>query len=306
MKTQLFIGQSSLRGAVSKYADRFNLLELRAELGRLPRTVVLRRWTEEVPRSFVFSVLLSREVGRFGPNYDVELELGLSVADAVKAKWMVVQTDPTVGPSQRSRQRLQELFARLAGSGRSVAWEPHGVWQEDEAAVWTRQLGVNLVRDVSRADPFEDDIIYSRMPGLGTSSRLSAGALEHAASSLIHASAAYIVVCGDHAGKASQLLRGLVQDGLSADTRARHLLESPEVFGEYSSESAFDELDGELDDTRLSPNLVDDDEESAVDDSDDSDDGEQDIPLNIDDSDENLDSRLGRASAKKRQGVKRR
>ena len=69
MKTQLYIGQSSLRGALVKYSNRFNLLEVRAELGRLPRPTMLRRWRDEVPSDFVFSIMLSREVGRLGPNF---------------------------------------------------------------------------------------------------------------------------------------------------------------------------------------------------------------------------------------------
>ena len=229
--TQLYIGQPSLRGAIGKYAIRFNLIELRAELGRLPRSAVLRRWTQEVPDDFVFSIMLSHQVGCFGQKYLAELDLGLQIADAVAAKWLVVQTDPTIGPSLRSRKRLQDLFARLTDSGRRIAWEPHGVWQDAEAVAWTRELGVYLVRDVTRDDILDEDIIYSRLPGIGTSSRMSLGALENAANSLVHSSEAYVIVGGDRANKVSQLLRSLVRGGSNAGNVRATVSDLPEEFG---------------------------------------------------------------------------
>lgn len=320
MKTHLYIGQSNLRGAISRYATRFNLLELRAEVGRLPRMVVLRRWTEEVPNNFAFSVMLSRQVGRFGPSYETELALGLNIAEAVKAKWLVVQTDPTVGPSQRSRQRLQELFLRLMDGGRSVAWEPHGVWQDDEAAAWTRELGVNLVRDISRGDVGRESVVYSRMPGLGTASRISAGALEHAASNLIHASEAYVVVCGSDAGKVSQLMRGLVQDNASAANPAWNSEALPEVFGEFSLD---DELSDDESEVSLAAQASASDEDNGEDAADDNETRDEDTDCGDSDEDDEDDANgpahllsaedldgdfVPRAfhSLKKRPGVKRR
>ena len=248
MKTQLFVGQSSLRGALGKYAKRFNLLEMRAELGRVPRAALLRRWTEEVASKFVFSVMLSRHAGRFDQDYTAALELGLQTVEALNAKWVVIQTDPTVGPSQRSKQRLQGLFAHFLEAGRRVAWEPHGVWQDEDAAAWTRELGVHLVRDISRGEAINEAIIYSRLPGLGTSSRMSAGALENAAASLMHASEAYVVVCGDGAGKAAQLLRGLTTDAAGTDRSMAGAFEIQEVFGAFTDEEDIEEFEDESDD----------------------------------------------------------
>src|SRR5512142_514491 len=103
MKTQLYIGQSQLHGALPKYAARFNLLELRAEQGRVPRPALLRRWTEEVNREFVFSVMLPRSVSTSSSASEADLRFVLEVANALVAKWLVVQTDSTLGPSQRSK-----------------------------------------------------------------------------------------------------------------------------------------------------------------------------------------------------------
>jgi uncharacterized protein YecE (DUF72 family) len=303
MKTQLYIGQSNLRGALAKYSSRFNLLELRAQLGRLPRATLLRRWRDEVPSDFVFSVMLSREVGRFGPNYEAELELALQAADALEAKWMVLQTDPTVGPSQRSRQRLQSLFARMIADGRRIAWEPHGVWQEDEALMWTHDLGVHLVRDIFRGDTVSQDIVYSRMPGIGTASRMSAGALENAADGLSQTSEAYIVIGGDAAGKVSQYLRALVR-GEGGVNDFRHNAGQPqEVFDESIGDSDSDELDNGFEDIDEDSDLTGDDDEAESDDADDSE--VDDSTADEDISDQVESESEHRRMPKKRRGAKR-
>lgn len=103
MKTKLYVGQSSLRGTLGKYKSRFNLLELRAEPGRVPRRGLLQRWSEEAGEDFAFSVMLSRHVGQLDKDCAAAIQLGQDAADALNARWIVVQTDPTVGPSQRSR-----------------------------------------------------------------------------------------------------------------------------------------------------------------------------------------------------------
>jgi uncharacterized protein YecE (DUF72 family) len=289
MKTQLYIGQPRLRGAITKYAARYNLIELRAEFGRLPRSALLRRWTEEVPRDFVFSVMLSRQVGSFGKNFQADLDLGLQIAEAVTAKWLVVQTDPTIGPSQRSRRRLQDLFGRLTDSGRRIGWDPHGVWQEEELASWTRELGVYLVRDISRGEVLAEDIIYSRLPGIGTSSRMSSGALEKAANSLLHSSEAYVVVGGDRASKVLQLLRSLVVEGSGPDNIQSKISDVPEEFVDLLDESDDDRA------TRDDDEFIDDD------------DSEDDADLSSDDDAYEEDGRREtRTTPKKRPGVNRR
>ena len=303
MKTQLYIGQSSLRGAILKYSTRFNLLEVRAELERLPRPALLRRWRDEVPSDFEFSILLSREVGRLGANFQTELELGLQAAESLRAKWMVVQTDPTIGPSQRSRQRLQSLFTQIGAEGRRIAWEPHGVWQEDEALMWTRDLGVHLVRDIFRGDIISQDIIYSRMPGIGTSSRMSAGALENAANSLSVAAEGYIIIGGDAAGKAAQYLRGLLRNDGSMSHFRHNDPPSTEVFDELTPLADTDEFDDDLEEDLPDSAFSLDDEEVESDDTDDSPENDSITDDEVSDPDESEDE--GRRLPKKHQGAKR-
>lgn len=282
MALQLFVGQSNLRGAIGKYASRFNLLELRAEPERLPRESVLRRWAEEVSERFVFSVLLGPQHVQSSKEPSSMASRAVLAAKCLEAKWIVVQTEPMWGPSQKTKQRLTELFDRLSESGCRIGWEPHGVWQDDEGLAFARELGMHYVRDIGRGDPLGEDVVYSRMPGLGVSARLSLGAMERVARNLGKAGEAYLVVGGEGAGKLQQLLPALVASQ-EHDSTAGGELSSVETFGGFASQrlladaEAFEalddeELDGELDEE--SDEEGEDDELEGEDDEDDEEDDE--------------------------------
>src|SRR5687768_16960971 len=131
---QLHVGQAALRGDIARYARRFDLLELRAEPGKLPRAKVLRDWAKAVPENFVFSVVLPRIVGTLEPQpaLDSALEQALSSAEALSAAWLVLPTPASVTPSSRTRRRLAEMLERLPRDKRRVAWDPHGIWEDEE------------------------------------------------------------------------------------------------------------------------------------------------------------------------------
>ena len=235
MNLQLYIGQTQLRGAISRYAAHYNLLEIRGEARRIPRVSVLQRWRAEVSNSFAFAWVLDHEVGRLSGDCTALIEQAISSARALDARWLVVQTNPTVGPSRRTRERLGALFSRLNDSGIRLAWEPHGVWQPEEAMALGQEFGVHYVRDISRGETTSERVVYSRLPGLGTAARLSAGALEKSAKNLVGASEAYIVVAGDGARKLREHLPGLVSSMSQTDASDRRVSDSVQVFGDSSS-----------------------------------------------------------------------
>jgi uncharacterized protein YecE (DUF72 family) len=210
---QLHVGQSSLRGDIARYAERFNLLELRAEPGKLPRASRLRKWLADVPEGFVFSVVLPQRVNELDPSADVRalLEQALGTAEVLRASWIVVQTPASVTPTTRSRERLARLVDQLRRAERRIAWEPRGVWQDEEAERVSSALGVHLVRDVSRSPAPPGDVVYSRMRGLGDASRVRVSAVERVADRLAGCSESYVVIEGEGAVRGAQLLRQLAQ-----------------------------------------------------------------------------------------------
>lgn len=207
----LRIGQARLVGDLARYLRAFDLLELSADPGRLPRLGRLKSFASQAPAEFVFSVKLPGSVARVepGPEAEGELAHALKAADVLGARWLVVQTPPAATPGRRTRRRLDELSERL-GSVRHVAWEPRGLWQEAESARVADELGWHLVRDLSRSPPPDDADVYTRLRGLGESARVRVRDIERVAEGLQGATSAYVVMEGRGAASAARVLRELV------------------------------------------------------------------------------------------------
>jgi uncharacterized protein YecE (DUF72 family) len=215
----LHIGQARLTGDPAKYFRAFDLLELSADPGHLPRLARLKSLASQAPPGFVFSVMLPKSATRVEPGPDSERELAhaLKAADLLGARWLVVQTPPAATPSRRTRQRLDELSERL-GDARRVAWEPRGLWQEDDAARVADERGWHLVRDLSRSPPPDEADVYTRLLALGESSRVRTRDIERVAEHLEGAESAHVVIEGRGAAGAARVLRELVGlDGASDD-----------------------------------------------------------------------------------------
>src|SRR5262245_7692528 len=131
----LYVGQPAILGEITRYAERFDLLELRAEPGRLPRPAKLKAWAETVPERFAFSLMLPRSLAGLDSEKpaEPEVEAFLRSAAAIGARWIVLQTPPSATPSARTRRRLVALLERLPREPWAIAWEPRGLW-EDPAA----------------------------------------------------------------------------------------------------------------------------------------------------------------------------
>jgi len=226
---QLHVGQAALRGDIARYARRFDLVELRAEPGKLPRAKQLREWVKTVPENFVFSVMLPRVVGTLEPQPELDsaLEQALSSAEALSAGWLVLQTPASVRPNSRTRRRLAELVERLPRNTRRVAWDPRGIWEDEESERLAEELGVSLVRDLSRQPPASGNAAYCRLVALGEASRVRMGAVEQVFENLSEFDEALVVIEGEGAVRAAQVLRQLAgelsaaleddEDGLDED-----------------------------------------------------------------------------------------
>ncbi|HEY3668044.1 MAG TPA: DUF72 domain-containing protein [Polyangiaceae bacterium] len=203
---QLFVGKNALEGDIARYASRFNLLEVKADATNLPRGARLADWRKRVPADFAFSIVLPRAVGQLESS---ELELGrsLELADALSAKWILLQTPSSVGPSARMRDRLSKLFAAVANDTRRVAWESRGVWEDAQIEEFAGEHGVHVVRDASRAEPPPGDCVYTRLLALGDGVQVRASVASHLAEVLADRAEALVVIEGHGAENAAKLLR---------------------------------------------------------------------------------------------------
>jgi uncharacterized protein YecE (DUF72 family) len=190
------VGLPTLQGDLAEYAHRYDLLELRPVDTPGPRPATLRSWRKKVPPSFVFSVVLPKAVGelRPSPQLDEALAQSLAVARDVEARCIVVATPPSITPTELNRKRLAALIERIPHDAVTVAWEPRGIWEAEEAGELAAKLDVVLVVDAAREPAPKGPIAYFRLRGLGESTRLSSGAVDKVAAQLRGRREAYVII----------------------------------------------------------------------------------------------------------------
>jgi len=203
---QIFVGRHNLEGDIARYASRFDLLEVRADATNLPRGARLADWKKRVPAAFAFSVVLPRKLGQFESSA-FDLGRTLEIADALSAKWLLLQTPSSVGPSARMRERLAKLFEAVKHDDRRVAWESRGVWEDEQIEEFAAEHAVTVVRDVTRAEPPPGDCVYTRLLALGDGVQLRSSAATHVAEAIADREEAYVVIEGHGAENAAKLLR---------------------------------------------------------------------------------------------------
>jgi uncharacterized protein YecE (DUF72 family) len=245
----LFVGTPSLRGDIARYAKRFNLLEMSAEPGRHPKRAGLVGLRRAVAREFTFSVVPPSALSSLesGSETDELIRNAEAVAEALGATWWVLRTPPSVTPSARSVRTLEALVTKLKAAERRVAWEPRGIWREEEAARIATSLGVSLVRDLLREDPVSDDpVVYTRIRALGEGARVGSAAAERIAERLSDVAAAYVVVEGAGAVGVQKVLSeafGLGRDERDGELGDDEAEDEEELDDEYQEDEEEDSLE---------------------------------------------------------------
>lgn len=275
---RLHVGLTTLTGSIERYAERFDLLELRAEPGRLPSPKALRRIRTGAPKlslSFLFPPRVTAEA----LNAPASLGPLLASADAIEANWLVLQTGPEVGPSQRSRVKIEALAKHLARSGRNLAWEPHGMWEEAVALEFALGLGLHYVQDLAVATGAQLPLVYTRLRTPGPGAALRASALEQLAEELAETEEAFVVIEGRPTQRARARIRGALaeaaalegafeDDGVEEDALAEdgELDEEFEDEDEDTSVGGESQAEGETDDDVLDDDESDDESDDEDDD----------------------------------------
>jgi uncharacterized protein YecE (DUF72 family) len=210
---RVHVGQASLQGGIQRYAKAFDLLEVKCDPAP-PSTKHLKRLKGEAPEGFVFSLVAGRalaDLAQTEPD-DKLLALTRDAAQALGARWLVVRTPATVQPSARSRARLERLVKGLDGAAEGIAWEPRGIWSEEEMLAVAEALGLTLVRDLAEHDAPPGDIVYTRLLALGRNTRIGSGAIERVSERLEDATLGFVIVEGQGGVAVAKALRGSVVD----------------------------------------------------------------------------------------------
>jgi uncharacterized protein YecE (DUF72 family) len=205
----LRVGRPALIGEFARYAERFNLLEVPTEAGRAPRRQRLKSLREQAPESFTFAVVLPTTLSTLEPNED-ERGRVLGIADELAAEFLLLRTPASVRPGARSVERLGALIRSF--EGRRLVWEPAGLFDEETSDAVAAQVGILVVRDLSRDDPAPGPAVYTRIKSLGHGGRVSTSAADRIADRLEGAEAAYVVLDGRGAFGVAQQLRAMLTE----------------------------------------------------------------------------------------------
>jgi uncharacterized protein YecE (DUF72 family) len=219
MATRFHIGSKELRGALSAYAKRFDLLEVivaretKAKGGTVPAVATLRRWRKEVPPHFNFAVVAGPELSLLKPStiYEEELAGARAAMDALQARCFVLRTPPEVRPTALARQRLKKVLEPFPRDVGVVVWEPSGIWDVGEAAVVAKELDVVLAVDAARDPVPAGPVAYVRLRAMGETRSFGPAALERIARSIGQRRDVFVILETDSALDEAKRLRQIAQ-----------------------------------------------------------------------------------------------
>jgi uncharacterized protein YecE (DUF72 family) len=222
MTSRWHIGAKDLRGAISAYAKRFNLLEVRVTRGTptdpeadgfTPGAATLKRWRKSVPPHFDFAVVAGPSLSKVkaAPAAEQELAAAREAIDALQARCFVLRTPPEVTPASVWRDRLKAIVDKLPRDVTSFVWEPSGVWEVEDAAALARSWGIVLAVDPAREAVPEGPVAYLRMRALGETRAFGPVALERIVRAVGARRDVFAVLETDTALKEAKRLRALVR-----------------------------------------------------------------------------------------------
>lgn len=163
------VGLPGFQGDVAKYAQRYDMVELRADVVATTKPATLRAWRRAVNPAFTFSLVLPRSTGALSDTAGARAELAhaLKAAAALEARCIVVETPAEVRPTKANREKLRVLFASLTQPATHVCWDARGVWEASEVHATARALGVVPVVDAAHEDAPAGPTMYARLRALG-------------------------------------------------------------------------------------------------------------------------------------------
>ncbi len=216
MSVRFHIGAKQLRGELSAYAKRFDLLEVTtgADGAKGVATMAtLRRWRKAVPPHFEFVAVAGSALSKLVASAALEAELkGLIAAvEALQARTILIPTPMEVTPSKVWRDRMKKLLGRLPRDASQVAWEPRGVWEIEDAAVAAAKWGIVLVVDPTRDPVPAGSVAYARLPAVGETRSYGAAALTRVITAIGDKRDAYVVLETTTALDECKRLRTLAQ-----------------------------------------------------------------------------------------------
>jgi uncharacterized protein YecE (DUF72 family) len=223
MATRFYIGAKTLRGDIASYGKRFDLLEVASGPtgAGVPSVATLRRWRKAVPPHFAFTVVGSPALASLRPGEALEQGKAhaKTFADILQARCVLLSTPADVTPSAVWRDRLARVADGFLRDVTSLVWEPHGVWEVEDAAVLADRLGVVLAVDAARDPVPHGPVAYVRLRALGETRSFGPSSLERVVHAVGARRDAFVVLETEGALAECKLLRRIAQEPVTADRK---------------------------------------------------------------------------------------
>ncbi len=196
---KVLIGCCGFPVSLPRYARELSLVEVQKTFYRMPQRDTLRRWRDQVPPDFVFTLKVPQLIthppssptyrkarlqippefhhryGFFRPTDEVfqAWEQTLQAAEILRSPVLVFQTPARFSETPEHVDHLYAFFSRIPREGHTLAWEPRGTWHRETLRRIFQDL--QLVHVV---DPFKDQtltpgFVYYRLHGRGQGYRYS-------------------------------------------------------------------------------------------------------------------------------------
>ena len=178
------VGCCGFPTAQQRYFEMFNVLEVQKTFYEPPRVATARRWREEAPPGFEFTVkawqLITHEAssptyrrlrtevpvekreryGSFRTTVEVmgAWERTREIAEVLGARIVVFQCPASFRASEENLQRMKAFFGAIGDRKFIFAWEPRGAWDAQTVAQLCSEL--DLVHCV---DPFKNEALHGQI-----------------------------------------------------------------------------------------------------------------------------------------------
>ncbi len=188
----MLVGCCGFPVARARYQAEFPVVEVQQTFYQLPRPGTARRWREEAPRGFRFSMKAWQLIthppssptyrrlreplagppeayGWFRPTAEVREAWGrtLEVARELGADVVVFQCPASFTPTEEHVADLRSFFEAVPREGFLAAWEPRGDWPRGLVAELCRGLGLVHCVDPFAAEEAPGPLAYYRLHGIG-------------------------------------------------------------------------------------------------------------------------------------------
>ncbi len=186
------VGCCGWRKAHDTYHRNFGLIEVQKTFYKPPMVRTARRWREEAPSEFVFTLkawqLITHDpssptyhradldipdekrdrYGYFRPTDDVLKAWSRTreIASSLEAPIVLFQCPASYEPTDEHKKNMRAFFGEIGRDDFTFAWEPRGEWTDSEIAELCEELGLVHCVDPYKGLPVTEGLAYFRLHGI--------------------------------------------------------------------------------------------------------------------------------------------